>query len=1555
MDARNIVQILTRRADDRISVGTGYWIGFSSILTAAHVVRGAVSVKIRFYAGSTRETDIFGTAWTEVMSDVAVVQFAVRSAGLHDPGAAPVGVLLDPGSVYDATAVGYPLLAWDSERRFRDTFQVIGNVTALSGARSSQFWFYYNTEGPPNRNDRRWEGMSGSPVWVDNVLIGVIVADHVTEPAALLARRLVPVFDEVSPALLRILRTTPDGIFRVESGNDRSGILEDHRTEALDQLPYAGIHGRSAEIGDMAEFCASADFYLTWTAGKWSGKTTLIRYFVAYPPERVEVISFFVNARRPDRCDAAAFLEIVRMQLAAVTTAKSIREVTRGAEAGWLFRALERGARECRTRGRVLVLLIDGLDEDRYFSANSVATTSIVSLLPARVIDNLKIIVTSRPYPPVFEGLDDAHPMLPARRELSRSAHVKDIERSAAKEIESTVGVGEGLAMDILGLLSAADSALAVGELADLTHATLAQVRMTIWHSLRLSVEIVGRRGGLGPHASDLVVASHETLGALIKEQLGLQVYDSYYQRLREWSRVHLRKGWTDDTPQFLERGLVRLLAQRDDLDELLALAFDRSRHRWLIGRFGGSHQTLEEIRICEAMNTTLPMPDIGIAARLAVERDFVSARYRFVSADMLRLLVRLSQATAAKSIANSADSRSSTDQYLYSIVAAQIDMGALEDAAATAPQISNSMLRVQARADIAVAHGRRGDSRAARAILRDVRAGVSDISPHSDRVKALIAIARAEGAGGLIDDVSATLDSAFDLLSEHSGTTTTAPISERVAGQRLVEIVAAQVELSRWDEIVTTAVRIGSPRRRTFALTAAAEALVAAGERRRAELTLCEAERLTVPPRLIEESGIGDEDIQNATVRVRASDLEWIVCLEEIARRQIAIGDCANARRTAERIPSNETRSEILISIAKELADSDPAAAQATFAAAQEIADRAATLAKLAAAQAHRGFFEAAERTAATIADKGTRSEAIASIAMARADRGDFDAALTSLTDLPGRQAAEVVEHVAIRLARDGRYGEARAAAEAERVRRWALPMMPMILARARADNAEFEDAVATLPEIANTSDRDECRVYLAERMIKAGLFDEALTVAQASTDESIRSTIAARVARTQTRAGLLDAALRTSRSIVQARPRAECLTLIAEALTDRDDHDRARHVLESAINVLAVITDEHVYAQSLAHIALAQTMAGDYAEGQSTIRLVSVGRVRRLTLAHIARVLAEGGSPESRSFIADTTTSVQRATIEMRHSRSYWTSTAFASYWSDPSVTSVFRADFLSEIEFSVETSRRAAESRAVSGVLAQLVRAYAETGDFARATELLASISVDRTAIDTSVYLARARLAAGSKKQAERTLADAVESALAVESVPSRVDLLSHIARIQALAGSHDLARESIAAASEAASMLESGIVAGECLAHIARAQAVVGDRNAAVATADAARTSVVFGGDDENSSEVLAHIAHAYSAAGELDSAREVLREAMGCASRADSMTLIALVAHRTGATELAVSAVLAALSCPGWPVALQAVALLDKNAVGEVAATYIEQAARMTATGKAQLT
>uniref|UniRef100_UPI002453A9F9 hypothetical protein n=1 Tax=Nocardia abscessus TaxID=120957 RepID=UPI002453A9F9 len=119
--------------------------------------------------------------------------------------------------------------------------------------------------------------------------------------------------------------------------------------------------------------------------------------------------------------------------------------------------------------------------------------------------------------------------------------------------------------------------------------------------------------------------------------------------------------------------------------------------------------------------------------------------------------------------------------------------------------------------------------------------------------------------------------------------------------------------------------------------------------------------------------------------------------------------------------------------------------------------------------------------------------------------------------------------------------------------------------------------------------------------------------------------------------------------------------------------------------------------------------------------------------------------------------------------------------------------------------------------------------------------------------------------------------------------------------------------------------------------------------------AARTSVVFGGDDENSSEVLAHIAHAYSAAGELDSAREVLREAMGCASRADSMTLIALVAHRTGATELAVSAVLAALSCPGWPVALQAVALLDKNAVGEVAATYIEQAARMTATGKAQLT
>ena len=192
----------------------------------------------------------------------------------------------------------------------------------------------------------------------------------------------------------------------------RSAYLAQVRDIAPDALI-----GRESELADWAEFCAGADPYAWWQAGPWAGKSALASWFVTHPPAGVDVVSFFITGRLLGQADSGAFLDAMIEQLNALYPAGGGLPAVAGARAGAWLNLLASAAAQAEERGRRLVVVVDGLDEDEAGATPSRGRPSIASLLPRRPPPGARFIVTSRPDP----GLPDDLPGEPPAAHL-RSA-----------------------------------------------------------------------------------------------------------------------------------------------------------------------------------------------------------------------------------------------------------------------------------------------------------------------------------------------------------------------------------------------------------------------------------------------------------------------------------------------------------------------------------------------------------------------------------------------------------------------------------------------------------------------------------------------------------------------------------------------------------------------------------------------------------------------------------------------------------------------------------------------------------------------------------------------------------------------------------------------------------------------------------------------------------------------------------------------------------------------------------------------------------------------------
>ncbi|MGH3730933.1 MAG: hypothetical protein ACRDTU_19595, partial [Micromonosporaceae bacterium] len=326
----------------------------------------------------------------------------------------------------------------------------------------------------------------------------------------------------------------------------------------VEQIAPPELLDREPELAELAAFCTAPDQgpYGWWRAGAWAGKSALLASFVLNPPPRVHVVSFFVTARFAGQSDRVAFADVVLKQLGELLDQPLPTCLTEATTQSQLRAMLDQAAGTCQERGERLVLLVDGLDEDRGVTTGPDAH-SIAALLPDRPVAGMRVIVAGRPAPPIPADVPDDHPLRDQaiNRPLRRSRYAQVVRGDLIREVERLL-TGSPLEKDLLGLVCAAGGGLTVADLAELTEVAPSAVEKQLTSAPGRTFRQASMRWEPGVRA---LVLAHEELQRTAVQHLGGTPLDGLRQRLYSWADSYRERGWPAGTPEYLLRGYFRL------------------------------------------------------------------------------------------------------------------------------------------------------------------------------------------------------------------------------------------------------------------------------------------------------------------------------------------------------------------------------------------------------------------------------------------------------------------------------------------------------------------------------------------------------------------------------------------------------------------------------------------------------------------------------------------------------------------------------------------------------------------------------------------------------------------------------------------------------------------------------------------------------------------------------------------------------------------------------------------------------------------------------------
>jgi Trypsin-like peptidase domain len=544
--------------------GSGYRIGQTTVLTAAHVIEDeAAPVVVRFDADQPGEWSVTATSlWADAESDLAVLTIptldhapAVEAVRFGRPG--------DRDAVIEARAMGFPLFklknydgsevdAHQVKERYRDSHQAIGSIAVLSNRRERTLELTVAPPGPdPDPTVSPWQGMSGAAVWVGDEIVGVISEHHRSDGLGRLAAARLDCgldrLDSAGKAQLRALVGLPQHGWQLRDviPAEPAEVVTTAYHELVADIAPDRLYGREDELGELVRFCAGGTPYAWWQAGPWAGKSALMSWLVLYPPTGVDVVSFFVTGRLSGESDSAAFTAALIEQLTALAGESPAGLLTRPGQHGQLLALLKTVAGRSQQAHRRLLLVVDGLDED---TSTRAGRPSIASLLPRRPPPEVRVLVASRPHPPLPDDVPGDHPLrnvLP--RPLAPSPYARGLELQAKHELLELLA-GSPLQQQVLGYITASGGGLTLPDLEQLTGRAPFELNSLLGGVFGRSVASRSATPGLHRTGERVYLFAHETLQTIAEQQFG-GTLAGYRDRIHRWADGWRERGWPPDTP----------------------------------------------------------------------------------------------------------------------------------------------------------------------------------------------------------------------------------------------------------------------------------------------------------------------------------------------------------------------------------------------------------------------------------------------------------------------------------------------------------------------------------------------------------------------------------------------------------------------------------------------------------------------------------------------------------------------------------------------------------------------------------------------------------------------------------------------------------------------------------------------------------------------------------------------------------------------------------------------------------------------------------------------
>jgi hypothetical protein len=942
----------------------------------------------------------------------------------------------------------------------------------------------------------------------------------------------------------------------------------------------ATLEGRDLELAQLAAFCTAldSDSYMWWRGPAWAGKSALMSWFTLHPPQRVRIVPFFITSRWDGQSDRIAFTDVVIDQFAELLNEPVPTHLTAATRDGHFLDLMERAAHACANNGERLVLLVDGLDEDRGVTSGPNAH-SIAALLPEMPTAGMRVIVAGRLNPPIPTDVPDHHPLRTSVivQELESSPAAAVIREDMTRELDGLL-MGSQAERDLVGMIATAAGGLSAQDLAELTGLSQHQVEKQL-------TTVAGRsfvprpsawRPGISP---DVYILGHEELQRTAANQIGTSGEEAYRRGLHDWAGIYRDRSWPAETPEYLLRGYFQLLRRTGDLPGMLMCATDSFRQARMLAVTGGDNAALAEIAAAQEAFLAGQSPDITAAARLAVHHAWLSQRNTELPTGIPAVWARLGDISRARQLA---DSFASPMRRTTELLAAASVLHGMGD-------------RGQAKAliDDVLGHGRAIDDPSLKAALLAYIAGtVAKVATAADaRVIVLEAHAAAEEVAAtfqrdtvIVDVVTAAAECGDSTLVQSLIQKISEPKMRVAALVRAAEVLAQAYGLARSEEFLS---QINHPIQRAWTFGNIMRALVAGGHLDEVDTFANRVEKVA--------GSITDPAWRANTLGVTAYALA-------------AAGSKIRARRIIRQVRAIEAKRKVRFSV---VLLAEAYAALGEFDEALSLARRTSDpegRARVALELARAGKLENAQAVADEIVDTIQGRQLLTNFGRMAADADDAERAIFLIS-----QATPPIQLTPARLAGDGGASTLVSALAGAGYIGEALEAASWI------DQPEARDqAILALIRSADYRHHESVLAIARSslRQVQAGLAAVSMTAALAG-DELLATTLAKEI--------------RGSYLSYESYSQATQALIICGHFTP------GRKVYDSSGRYILLRRPESIYFDA----AIAVLRVGRYADAERIANAIFDGDVRDLALAHIAEAAVVANDSAKASAIARSITS--------------------------------------------------------------------------------------------------------------------------------------------------------------------------------------------------------------------------------------------------------------------------------------------------------------------------